>query len=243
MRILMRGRHHRRGHVRVPAVVAAVLAVLGAGLFVMGTLGGGESGSVAASAPAPAAATGAERPGAPLDPAGRGGRGAASEPLTTGPVMPGSAPVRVRIPAIDVDSGLVGLGLHADGTMEVPVDGEVAGWYTKAPTPGELGPAVIAAHVDWNGERGVFYDLKRLAAGDRVVVAREDGSTAVFRVTGVEQYPKRRFPTDAVYGSIDHAGLRLITCGGEFDETRDSYVDNVVVYAKLVRAAAPVGGS
>jgi hypothetical protein len=39
------------------------------------------------------------------------------------------------------------------------------------------------------------------------------------------------FPTDAVYGDLDHAGLRLITCGGDFDDDSGSYEDNVVVFA------------
>lgn len=62
--------------------------------------------------------------------------------------LPESEPVRIQIPAIGVNSGVIDLGLRADGTMEVPADGTVAGWYTNAPTPGELGPAIIAAHVD-----------------------------------------------------------------------------------------------
>lgn len=149
-------------------------------------------------------------------------------------VMPESEPVRLQLPSIAVDTEVMDLGLQQDGTMEVPPDGEIAGWYTKAPTPGELGPAVIAAHVDWNGKPGVFYELDELAPGDEVSVARRDGSTAVFVVTKVEQYPKDEFPTDAVYGDIDHAGLRLITCGGDFDERARSYEDNIVAYARLV---------
>ncbi len=64
-------------------------------------------------------------------------------------------------------------------------------------------------------------------------VARQDGSTAVFRVTRVEQHRKDAFPTAAVYGDIDHAGLRLITCGGPFDRRARSYTDNIVVFAEL----------
>ncbi|HUX71136.1 MAG TPA: class F sortase, partial [Cellulomonadaceae bacterium] len=62
-----------------------------------------------------------------------------------------SAPVRLQIPAIGVDSSLMALGLNSDGTMQVPPSGFPAGWYTGAPTPGEIGPAIIAGHVDWNG--------------------------------------------------------------------------------------------
>ena len=148
-------------------------------------------------------------------------------------VMPASRPVRLQIPAIDVDSGLLDLGLQDDGTIEVPPDAESAGWYTGAPTPGELGPAVIVAHVDWGGELGVFFDLRDLREGDEIMVTREDGTVATFRATSVEQFEKAQFPTEAVYGNIDHAGLRLITCGGEFDPQARSYLDNIVVFADL----------
>jgi len=49
----------------------------------------------------------------------------------------------------------------------------------------------------------------------------------------VEEYPKDAFPTNKVYGDLDHPGLRVITCGGSFDHAARSYVDNIVVYADL----------
>ena len=97
---------------------------------------------------------------------------------------------------------------------------------------------MLAGHVDWAGEAGVFAALHELAPGDQVVVVRQDGSTAVFGVTEVAQFDKDAFPTQAVYGDLDHAGLRLITCGGDFDRGTRSYVDNVVVFAELVETRA-----
>jgi sortase (surface protein transpeptidase) len=126
------------------------------------------------------------------------------------------------------------LGLQDDGTMEVPPDGIQAGWYTGAPTPGERGPAVIAGHMDWGGHPAVFNRLHTLGPDDEIIVTREDGTAAAFRVTRLEQYPKNAFASEKVYGDIDHAGLRLITCGGSFDPQLNSYDDNVVVFAELV---------
>jgi len=145
-----------------------------------------------------------------------------------------SEPTRVIIPTLDVNVRTIELGLRPDGTMEVPANGALAGWYSGAPTPGELGPAVITAHVRWEGERGAFVDLQKLDPGDQVGVRRADGSTVLFEVLRVEQYAKDRFPTDEVYGDIQAAGLRLITCGGDADPETGDYPDNVVVYAGLV---------
>jgi sortase (surface protein transpeptidase) len=151
----------------------------------------------------------------------------------SGPHLPESDPLSVAIPRIAVRSPLVRLGLDVRGELEVPQNPARAGWFTEGATPGALGPAVIAGHVTWNGTPAVFYRLGRLRPGDRVTVDRRDGRTAVFTVTRVSQFPKTRFPTKAVYGPIDHAGLRLITCGGTYDSARHRYLDNVVVFASL----------
>ncbi len=147
-----------------------------------------------------------------------------------------SEPVRLLIPEIGVDSDLMELGLQADGSLEVPSTGFPAGWFTGAPMPGAIGPAVMAGHVDWEGSRGVFYDLRSLEPADEITVTRADGSSVVFAVTSVEQFDKDVFPTDAVYGDLDHPGLRLITCGGSFDSTERSYTDNIIVFADLLPA-------
>jgi sortase (surface protein transpeptidase) len=148
--------------------------------------------------------------------------------------MDRATPVRLRIPSIGIDSTLIELGLQDDGRIEVPPSGFPAGWFTGAPTPGELGPAVVVGHVDWDRKPGVFFDLWQMTAGETIAIAREDGSMAVFRVTEVLQVSKDAFPTQAVYGDLDHAGLRLITCGGVFDQERRRYVDNLIVFAVLV---------
>jgi sortase (surface protein transpeptidase) len=151
----------------------------------------------------------------------------------TAPQLPASTPSRVQIPALGVTSRIMELGLEPDGSMEVPPGAYPVGWYDGSPTPGQLGPAVLAGHVDWEGEPGAFYGLRELRPGDTVVVDRADGTVATFRVDRVEKHAKNDFPTDEVYGDIDHAGLRLITCGGAFDEDTGDYQDNIIVFASL----------
>jgi sortase (surface protein transpeptidase) len=150
--------------------------------------------------------------------------------------MPRARPVALRIPSIDVSSpALVDLGKQPDGSLEVPADPADAGWFSPGPAPGQFGPAVIAGHVDGGGGPGVFYRLGELRPGAPVEVVRADGTTARFVVDKVERYAKDRFPTAAVYGDSTHRSeLRLITCGGDFDDETGHYVDNVVAYAHLV---------
>ena len=155
-----------------------------------------------------------------------------------GSVLPSSAPVRLDIPSIDVHSNLQHLGQTATGALETPAPGphyDEAAWYRYSPTPGSLGPAVVLGHIDSaSGGPSVFFRLGELQAGDLVSIDRADGSTAVFEVDAVRRYPKDDFPTQTVYGDIDHAGLRLLTCGGAFDDASGHYLDNIVVFASLV---------
>ena len=80
----------------------------------------------------------------------------------------------------------------------------------------------------------VFDGLRRLAPGSEIVIDRADGTRVRFAVDRVVQVAKDFFPTEAVYGAVPGAELRLITCGGAFDTATGSYEDNVVVFARLV---------
>lgn len=151
-----------------------------------------------------------------------------------------SVPVRLRIPSIGVDTAVMSLGLASDGTVAVPpiAAHAPAGWYDGSPTPGELGPSVLLGHVTVGryGD-GVFVRLARMRPGDRISVTRRDGSVAVFAAERVQTVPKSHFPTQSVYGNVDHPALRLITCGGSRLSGGGGYTDNVIVYASLVPAS------
>jgi sortase (surface protein transpeptidase) len=145
------------------------------------------------------------------------------------------APVQVMIPAIDVDSPLVNLGLNADGTLEVPSNYAKAGWFTGGNYPGDPTgpPGLIAGHVDDYTGPAVFYELSSLVAGDEVHVVRADNTVAVFVVTATAQFPKDAFPADQVYAPVPGSEIVLITCTGDFNEDARSYLDNFVVRAAL----------
>jgi sortase (surface protein transpeptidase) len=148
--------------------------------------------------------------------------------------LPPSPPVRVEIPAIGVSSSLVRLGLNPDRTMEVPGDFQVAGWFTGAPQPGQLGPAVIAGHVDSRTGPAVFYRLRDLRPGDEIRVVRADHRVVRFKIDSLASYSKQSLPPEAVYGTTTTPALRLITCAGTFDRSNHSYRDNLVVSATRV---------
>ena len=204
----------RRGRL----AVAAAALVLAAGCS--------EAGADRAAQPLPAATSTAPASTAGGVEAARGFRSTRGYRAT--PV-----PVRIEIPSIRVASPLDRLGRAPDGTVEVPSRWEVAGWYAPGTRPGDPGSAVVLGHVDSKRGPAVFFRLRELRPGDDITVTRADGSAVHFAVDRTEQYPKRRFPTDAVYYPTLTPELRLVTCGGEFDATAGHYRSNVIVFATL----------
>jgi hypothetical protein len=189
----------------------------------------------ASAAPSPSVASVSPSSIAPTEsPAATPAPTSAAGPL----LLPASPPVAVAVPAIGVNSSLIDLGRNPDGTIEVPSlddPDSKPGWYTGSPTPGTIGRAIILGHIDSRQfGPGVFYSLSELQPGDGIDVTRADGTVAQFSVDTVKTVPKSDFPTLEVYGNLDHSGLRLITCGGEFDPDARSYESNIIVFASLI---------
>ncbi|GAA4747839.1 hypothetical protein GCM10023328_32800 [Modestobacter marinus] len=203
-------------------------AVLRAALLVVAVVAGGaalvDQPSDAARAPAVASPPAPVALGATAESPGSAGSVAAAGRTV-------AAPAGLRIAAIGVDTDLVPIGVDDAGALLPPADVAQAGWFAAGPVPGEVGPAVLTGHVDDHTGPGVFSRLAELTAGDEVVVTGSDGRPVTFTVTRVAAHPKDDFPTEEVYGPTTGAELRLVTCGGDFDRSRRSYTDNVVVLA------------
>ena len=206
-----------RGRVRLAGLTGVCLVIGGVSAMLVAVL-------VQQHAPDPAASA-----------AGRIGPAGAR-----GPALHQSLPVSVAIPTIGVKSKLLHLGRNNDGTMAVPnliTSAGEAAWYKYSVTPGQIGTAVIEGHVDSYQGPAVFFRLGALHPGNRINVTLADGITAVFRVTGVREYAKDKYPANTVYAPVNYAGLRLITCGGGFNAVTGHYLNSVVVFASLVTSS------
>lgn len=182
------------------------------------------------------------------DGGGRAPAHVASEDATTGaadrepssarlgelPATRVAAPSSLRIPAIEVRAPIEPTGIDG-GAFDVLDGVSSVGWYRHGPSPGEAGSAVLAAHVDTARDGpGIFFDLTRLSAGDRVEVLRDDGQRITFEVTSVSRYDKADLPVEELFARTGRPRLTLITCGGAFDPVLGRYDDNVVVVARPV---------
>ncbi|MCK0113094.1 class F sortase [Ornithinimicrobium sp. F0845] len=159
----------------------------------------------------------------------------ARAPAALAPVAEGREPVRLRVPAVELDVELEAVGVATDGQMEIPDDGDRAGWYRHGPRPGDDGSVVIAAHVDTRSGPGAFLALTGVAEGDVVRVELADGSSTAYRVVGGEQVAKRDLPVDELFRRDGDPVLRLVTCSGDWSPGASSYTDNLVI------SAVPVG--
>ncbi|MFJ4296756.1 class F sortase [Curtobacterium sp. NPDC089689] len=228
-----RAASHRTPRRRPTLAIAVGVAVVLAGGAVAGVaVAASNGGSPDAATTVNPSATGAASPS---------GGAARSDSATEGfqdPAAPAAAstatPVRVEIPAIGVSSGLEDLHRGAAGELDPPKDWDSAGWFSDGIVPGQVGPAVIAGHVDSPTSAAVFYRLDELVAGDRITVRMSDGSDRVFQVQRSERAAKSAFPTSDVYGTSPTPALRLITCDGTFDTATGHYTDNLIVFATLV---------
>ncbi|MYW33496.1 class F sortase, partial [Streptomyces sp. SID2119] len=152
----------------------------------------------------------------------------------------GAAPRSVEVPSVGIDAPVVRRGLDQDGAIDPPPYDlpQTAGWYGKGTEPGAEGAALIVGHVDTETKPAVFYGLSAVQPGEKVKVTREDGSVAEFTVDDVQVVTRERFDAEKAYGPrVDgRAELRLITCGGKYDQKSRSYTANVVVSAYLTGA-------
>ncbi|MFG2994751.1 class F sortase [Streptomyces sp. NPDC048257] len=230
-------RRHRRtaGPLAAAALAALLLAGCGGQNAAKPPASEQLQGGAPAAAGAPAPTGKAPAAGDPASPADGSQSGTGTG--AGGPALARSEPQKITIPSLNVSSSLETLRQNPDGTMQTPKDPALAGWYEPGPTPGSQGPAVIAGHVTWNGASAVFEKLKTMKGGDTIKVTRRDGKTVTFTVERVTEYPKAEFPTLEVYKNLDHAGLRLVTCGGSFDPKKHYYDSNVVVFARMTGAA------
>ncbi|HEV7171513.1 class F sortase [Pedococcus sp.] len=141
-------------------------------------------------------------------------------------------PSAVAIPAIGVRAAV--LAVHAvNGVLGVPGDPRELGWWADgAPAGAATGTVVLDGHVDSavSGE-GALFDLTRLQVGDAVLVTTTPGRTVRFVVTARRTYLKVDGLPPDLFRTDGPPGLVLITCGGPFDRSARSYLDNIVVFA------------
>lgn len=139
-----------------------------------------------------------------------------------------NAPARLVIPSIHLNAPVINVGVNNRGEMDVP-DGKTpyVGWYQYGTIPGEVGSAVIDAHV-----YAAFKNLSKSREGDEIVVQDETGTETKFVIEHTEVYALNEVPLQEIFNTKDTARLNLITCSGTFVKSLNTYDHRLVVFAK-----------
>ena len=141
-------------------------------------------------------------------------------------------PESLTINGLDINATIKPVGVDENFAFEVP-SAEFVGWYKFGSYPGSQGSTVLAAHVDYAGKEGVFFNLSDLLPGDPLTV--EAGNKILrYEVTSVTSYDKESLPIDDLFTKNGPETLQLITCDGDFDQQMRSYKNNLVVTARPI---------
>lgn len=147
------------------------------------------------------------------------------------PVDIGPAPVALSIEPLGVAGAPVDpVGVDDARALEIPPV-ERVGWYRLGSGPGRAGATVLTAHINFDGQPGVFARLGAIEPGDPVVIELDDGGTRAYEIIERTSYAKDALPAERVWAIDGDEVLVLITCGGAYDAAARRYADNIVAYA------------
>ena len=152
---------------------------------------------------------------------------------THAPVSPSQPVVRLKIPNISVDRAVVDIGLvpgkngemqwNSDSLFATSSRQDLVGHLDGSALPGESSNIVMIGHnYDWGifQWNGVFYNLKKLKPGDKIILFSQDGRRLVYRVERVKEIPFTNQNEEELFKHFKHMGptkserLTLVTCGG-----------------------------
>lgn len=142
----------------------------------------------------------------------------------------------VSIPKIGVKARIVPEGVTKDGSLAAPGNVYDTGWYTASSLPGTQGAMLLDGHVSSWTTNGVFYNLKKLQAGDIVTVERGDTKTYQYKVVKMQTYSADAVDMNAAVTPVvpGTPGLNLITCGGKVKPGTSEFTERVVVFTQQI---------
>lgn len=164
----------------------------------------------------------------------------ALEPVPAPEALDDTPPIRIRVPELGINATVIAMEMGADNILPVPDTGQEVAWYSYGARLGEEGNAVLAGHVDWNRERGVFWSLLDARPGQTITLVSNAGRVYEYRVdwarTFSEDSPEGLMTLRSLVGGTT---ITLVTCTGRFDVQTRSYQDRHVVRATLITRRGP----
>jgi sortase A len=150
--------------------------------------------------------------------------------------VPPDLPRYISIPSIGVHAIVGAVGLTRVGAIGTPDNVYNTDWYDRSSKPGQLGAALIDGHVSSWTTDGVFYNIKKLVAGDKIQIQLGNGSLINYSVVKSQIYPNTDVNISAALSSVNPnvPGLNLITCTGDVIKGTNEFNERIVVFAQQV---------
>ncbi|MFZ1019997.1 MAG: class F sortase [Minisyncoccia bacterium] len=146
-----------------------------------------------------------------------------------------SAPLRLKIPEINLDAAVEYAGITSGGVVGVPKGPINVAWFDLSAIPGTPGVAVIDGHAGWHGGiHAVFDDLPKLKVGDKMYVTDKKGTVTAFVVRAMKNYPENGDASDLFTSTDGGAHLNLVTCAGVWNPQLKTHSERLVVFADKV---------
>jgi len=149
--------------------------------------------------------------------------------------VPADQPKEIKLPSIKTKGFIQKVGVDKNNQIVAPGNIHMAGWYTDSAKPSEPGLSIIDGHVQGVYEKGVFYSLSKLKPEDSFSVTYGDNSTRHFKVVKLDSVPVDQATTALFYRDPAITNqLNVITCGGKYVKSTNSYEKRVIVIARSV---------
>jgi LPXTG-site transpeptidase (sortase) family protein len=153
----------------------------------------------------------------------------AAEPSTF-PEADVALPTRISIPSIKLNSPIEEMGINSRGELDVPSGKtNIVGWYKDGTIPGQLGSAVLDAHV-----YAALRNLHSTKVGSDIYITMSNGTTLHYKITEKKTQPLSQVSADELFNRASGKELHLITCAGTFIKKLNTYDKRLLVYATLV---------
>jgi len=160
-----------------------------------------------------------------------------NDPIGDGYVWQGGPddPKKIIIVKIGVDNFIQQVGVNEKNEIAAPYNIFLAGWYNQSPRPGQKGLSVIDGHLDGFKKNGIFKNLSKLQKGDELSVLFGNDSSKKFRVFGVEEVEEKNAMASLFSQNPRVKNqLNLITCGGNYDKSKQYYEKRLIVSAEMI---------
>ena len=158
-----------------------------------------------------------------------------TKPVINEYVVPADQPRNIIIDSIGVNGLIQKIGLNKDNSISVPSNINFAGWFIQSAKPGDEGLSILDGHVSGRYSDGVFKNLINVKVGDILQIEYGDKRIKKFEVVDSKTLPEKDSAPFLLKKRDDiKSQLNLITCGGLFNKSSQTFNDRIIVVAKLL---------